>query len=67
MLIASIMALCVNDYKGSCKFKYIKMHSFMFHPLKPPGGLCPSFMPQSISQASVNIAILGVGITKSGK
>ena len=70
MLIASIMAVCANAYKGTFQFKYINMLSsstlictlFCSTHLRPDR-LRPSVMPKPISLASVNMVMLGVGIT----
>ena len=53
MLLASIIAVCPNAYKGSFKLNHINMYS-----------LRPSVMPQSISLTSVNMVISGFGVTK---
>ena len=52
MLLASIIAVCPNAYKGSLKLNHINMYS-----------LRPSVMPQSISLTSVNMVKSGFGVT----
>ena len=64
MLLASIMAVRANACKGSHKFKYINMHSFMFCPLTSRWVMfiCSG---QPVSLASVNMVMSGVAITES--
>ena len=63
MLIASIMAVCANAYKVAFSSSTLICTLFCSTHLRPDR-LRPSVMPKPISLASVNMVMLGVGITK---